>query len=211
MLDRTKSPSYVRQVWLEDAVVMLRPHFQRKDYTVPNKVRVSVGFPKGQHGPGQAIGQCWDVIVSSDGHAEIFVSPALGGGNKVRSITVLATLAHELVHATVGNKAGHKAPFKKCALAIGLEGKMTATVAGKEFLEVAGKIIDKLGMFPAGAINVGVRKKQTTRLLKCECDSCGYAVRVTRKWVESAGTPVCPTDKVSMSCDVIDGEEEDFD
>lgn len=33
--------------------------------------------------------------------------------------------------------------------------------------------------------------KQTTRLLKCQCDICGYTVRVTRKWLD-IGAPHCP-------------------
>lgn len=33
--------------------------------------------------------------------------------------------------------------------------------------------------------------KQTTRLKKCECEECGYTVRVTQKWLE-VGPPHCP-------------------
>lgn len=35
-------------------------------------------------------------------------------------------------------------------------------------------------------------KKQTTRMLKVQCPACGYLARVTRKWLEEAGTPTCP-------------------
>lgn len=34
--------------------------------------------------------------------------------------------------------------------------------------------------------------KQTTRQLKIQCPACGYLARVTRKWLEEAGTPTCP-------------------
>lgn len=35
-------------------------------------------------------------------------------------------------------------------------------------------------------------RKQATRMLKCECQACGYTVRTARKWLEMAGAPVCP-------------------
>jgi hypothetical protein len=33
-------------------------------------------------------------------------------------------------------------------------------------------------------------KKQSTRMLKLECDECGYVVRTTQKWI-NVGVPVC--------------------
>lgn len=36
------------------------------------------------------------------------------------------------------------------------------------------------------------RKVQSTRLLKACCTSCGYTVRVTKRWADK-GLPVCPT------------------
>ncbi len=35
-------------------------------------------------------------------------------------------------------------------------------------------------------------RKQAARMLKCECQTCGYTVRTTRKWLETAGAPLCP-------------------
>ena len=35
-------------------------------------------------------------------------------------------------------------------------------------------------------------KKQSTRLLKCECPTCGYIARVAWKWLEDKGAPHCP-------------------
>jgi hypothetical protein len=199
------SPSLLRQQWLEKAVDALRNLFERKGFDVPANVRVSIGWPKGSHGKGRAIGQCWGYEGSSDKHNEIFISPEIADVSEY----VIATLAHELVHATVGIKAGHKAPFKRVALAIGLEGAMTATVAGEELTQWALGVIARIGKIPAGSLSPAQRKKQSTRLLKCECADCGYTVRVTRKWVENAGEPICPTDKISMFCDAIDEEEDE--
>jgi hypothetical protein len=162
-------------------------------------VRVSVGWPKGTHGSQHTIGQCWALAASTDKHNEIFVSPEITMPS--RSMQILGVLAHELVHATVGNEVGHKKPFKQCATAIGLTGKMTATSEGEEFKVWGDLLIERLGKFPAGALNKGLRKKQTTRLLKCECGVCGYVARVTAKWVDEVGPPICPTDEQPMICD----------
>jgi hypothetical protein len=40
-------------------------------------------------------------------------------------------------------------------------------------------------------------KKQSTRMVKCECPDCGYIVRTTRKWLEE-GAPICPCNKREM-------------
>lgn len=48
-------------------------------------------------------------------------------------------------------------------------------------------------------------KKQTTRLLKVSCSECGYTARVTRKWLDKAGAPLCP-DHGPMTNDQEDDE-----
>jgi hypothetical protein len=203
-MKNTDTASLIRQKYLESAVLELRAHFTKLGYTVPANVRISVGFPKGTHkgAGGKTIGQCWPYQSSTDKHSEIFISPELRDTE-----TVVHVIAHELVHATVGCEAGHKAPFKCCALAIGLTGKMTATVAGEGMKAFIKRFVQAHGEYPAGALMVANRKKQGTRLLKCACEECGYTVRTTRQWVEGLGTPICPKDKVSMSCDAIDGED----
>lgn len=190
--------SLARQKWLEAAVAALRKRFARAGYTVPESVRVSVGFPKGSHGRAKAIGQCWAREASSDSHNEIFISPELGGANN--GARIMGVLAHELAHATVGVEAGHKAAFKQCAEAVGLTGKMTATTETDEFNEWASAVIERVGEYPAGAMTGQARKKQGTRLLKCECEDCGYTVRITRKWLDVA-VPSCPLDETPMRCD----------
>ena len=53
----TDASSLVRHEWLEAAVRLLRPRFTGAGYTVPDNVRVSIGFPKNSY--GHCIGQCW--------------------------------------------------------------------------------------------------------------------------------------------------------
>jgi len=92
---------------------------------------------------------------------------------------------------------------------MGLEGKMTATTESESFVDYAKSVIAVIGEYPAGNINPIMIKKQTTRLVKCECDGCGYTVRTTRKWIEAAGAPICPTDNEQMICEGGDDGESD--
>jgi hypothetical protein len=193
--------SAARHAWIESATAALRERFAEIGHAVPAKVRVSIGWPKGSHGKGRAIGQCWSSEASSDAHHEIFVSPELRD-----SVKIFGVLAHELAHAIVGTKAGHKAPFKRVAEAVGLVGRMTATEESVAFIAWSQGHIAKLGKYPAGALALNMRKKQSTRLLKCECEGCGYTVRITRKWLDAGGSPICPTDQEPMACDAIDDE-----
>lgn len=203
------SPSMLRQIWLETATHELRPYFKTCGYEVPELVRVSIGWPKGSRGgKGHSIGQCWALEASTDKHAEIFVSPSLG--NRNQSARILDVLAHELCHAVAGQKAGHKGPFKQVALAIGLEGKMTATTAGEQFKTWARAFIEKHGEYPAGSINDAKIPKQSTRLIKAECSTCGYVARVTRKWIDEAGAPYCGSRSHGrMGTDYETGEDDD--
>jgi hypothetical protein len=106
-------------------------------------------------------------------------------------------LAHELVHATVGAGHGHGPVFKRCALAIGLLGPMRATSPSSEFTAWAEKLFKRIGPYPSGFLTD--TPKQGARLLKCECNKCGYLVRITRKWIVLAGPPICPTDGIHMT------------
>jgi hypothetical protein len=182
--------SFERQRWLEAAVEALRAKFATAGYAIPEKVRVSIGWPKWAATCG-AIGECWAIDASSDQHNELFVSPELTEGARI-----LDVLAHEMVHATVGTAAGHRKPFKQCALKIGLVGPMRSTSAGPEFAEWGETLFKRIGPYPAGFLTY--TPKQSTRMLKCECSSCGYTVRITRKWLTLAGPPICPSDKIQL-------------
>jgi len=184
------TPSLERQQWLERAVEALRMKFADAGYAIPQKIRVSIGWPKRAASCG-AIGECWSTEASSDLHAELFISPQLTEGARI-----LDVLAHELTHATVGTGAGHGKPFKQCALKIGLHGPMRSTTASAEFAAWAQELFKRIGPYPAGFLTD--TPKQGTRMLKCECSTCGYTVRITRKWLTLAGPPICPTDRIVL-------------
>ena len=83
----------------------------------------------------------------------------------------------------------------RVAVAIGLTGKMTQTVAGPRLGETLKSIADQLGPYPHAKIDPSLRKKQGTRMLKIECDACGFTARTSGKWMRQIDSgsrcPVC--------------------
>lgn len=168
-----------REDWLNRFIALARPVFAAKGYPIPAKVRASIGFTSvGLR--GARIGECWSDQASADATFEIFIVPGMDDASRVADI-----LTHELVHAAVGLKAGHGPAFGKAARALGLTGKLTATTAGPEWHQWADPILKRMGALPhaklAGASSGP--KKQTTRMLKAECDTCGMTLRGTRQWL----------------------------
>lgn len=175
-----------REAWLDAAVNQLAPLFTRAGHTIPEKIRVSCGFPRGN--VRKVVGQCWYPMSSTDETTEIFVSPTLDKPNDV-----LGTLAHELCHACLEVGTGHRAPFVKLGRAIGLEGKPKSMGAGPAFTRSMEPTLNALGPYPHASINVNItRKPQSTRMIKCQCPECGYLARTTRQWLAHAGPPLCP-------------------
>jgi len=188
-----------REQYLMAAIELLRPLFKRAGYNIP-AVRVSVGWPSTRplSAKSRCVGECWDKSAASDKVAQIFISPYLGD-----AFDAVDTLIHELVHAVLGHEAGHGPVFKKLALAIGLQRKMTHCGAGPKLAETLQGFLKDLGPYPHAQLRSRIRPgrtKQTTRMIKCECGKCGYTVRTSRKWLDEA-TPICPIHKMEMDYD----------
>lgn len=159
-------------------------------YLPPASIRASVGFPYGVRGSKTgkgAIGQYWPGALIADAVPHVYISPVLGD-----PLRVLDVLVHELVHAA-RPKAGHGTAFKQLALAVGLTGKMTCTVASPELKARLQTLAESLGEYPHGAAIPNARpgKKQTTRMIKLECPDCGMIARTTRQWLRDSGAPLC--------------------
>ena len=171
--------------------------FKQHGYKLP-QVRISVGLPYGRGGK-KAIGQHWSPEASDDKKGSIFISPTIDDSNEV-----LATLAHELVHAAVGNEFKHGPEFRACAIKIGLEGKMTATVASATLRDTLKDLTKELGKYPHRKLNLEMHpiKKQTTRMIKMECAECEYIARASRKVIESHGPAICPGCNTPMSVEI---------
>lgn len=85
-----------REAWLHAAIAVMQSLFGEHGGNIPANIRVASGFPFGSR---KAIGQCWPKTASKDGIYEIFISPVLDDPMRVAGV-----LAHELVHATVGQR-----------------------------------------------------------------------------------------------------------
>lgn len=185
-----------REAWLCSFVEQVAPWYEDLGLTVPD-LRISVGFTsKGAR--SNRIGECWHGSAVADGLPALFIHPGLADAQAVAHVIV-----HEIIHACLGPDAKHGPKFKRPALALGLTGRMTATVAGPDLTERLRPVLDRLGPYPHGAITPrsGISStgpKQTTRMHKAECPQCGYLVRTTQKWLDIA-TPVCPVDEIPMA------------
>lgn len=185
-----------REAWLLAATDRLRDGiFAAANITVP-AVKVSCSWPGGGSAR-KRIGECWPKAYSAAKINEVFISPLLGD-----AVKALDVLVHELVHAADDCASGHKAAFVKNARAVGLEGKPTATVAGAALREKLVALADALGPYPHATLNLSGRKKQTTRMIKVECDDCGGVYRTTRQWLDGAHDglicPFCHGDSVTV-------------
>lgn len=171
-----------------------RDVFAPAGYELPTNIRVNRSFAsRGGLAPKRRVmGQAWDQTLSEDGHYEVLISPNIDA-----PLDVAATGAHEAVHIAVGLKHGHKGPFKRCALAIGLEGPMGSTKPGPAFLKVIAPILEALGPYPNarlgpklgdpskkidGSVHSGP-KAQTGRMRKAQCEECGLILRLSNTWI----------------------------
>jgi hypothetical protein len=199
-------PEHYREEWLGAVTDRLRPEFARHGHAIPDKLRIACGWPVGTR--GKVLGECWTANASADGTTEIFISPQLADG-----LFVAGVLTHELVHAAVGVEEGHKGAFKRLAVQLGLEGPMRSTRPGEALRKRLNALIAQVGPYPHASLGGDIlfanilpgeplpppppsgpwRKKAGTRLLKAECPTCGYTIRITRRWI-CVGLPVCPCD-----------------
>jgi len=181
-----------RERWLLEAVERFRTEvFEPKGHVLPNNIRVTTGFPsvRALSAKRGRIGECWSPDSSTDTHCEILISPRIADDPPM----MLATLAHELIHAM--GIYNHGKDFAKVARSIGLTGRMTATKAGTELQTWCESTAEALGGWPGAGLKASRSangpKKQPTRMLKLACPECGYTVRTTLKWID-VGLPTCP-------------------
>jgi hypothetical protein len=176
-----------RDVWLTVAVGLLNNDvFDEAGIQRLNaNWRISCSWPGGGSAR-KRVGECWPSGSSDDATREMFISPV-----EDDAMEVLGIVAHEMIHAIDDCKHGHRGPFRKMALAIGLEGKMTATKAGPELTKKLEIIANILGPYPHAKLNLNDRKKQTTRMIKMTCNNCGFIARASRRAIGHCGYPTC--------------------
>jgi len=182
-----------REEWLLAAIDDLRPLFSVEGHTLPERIRVTCGFPSTASRSG-AIGECFASVASADSHYELLISPVLDQPARVFDV-----LVHELCH-TLPGAMNHGATFQRAAHAMHLVPTMLrgaqswkATGQGATFAATYGAIIAGLGAYPHAQLSLGSKKKQTTRLLKAVCPDCGYVIRLTKVHADK-GLPNCSID-----------------
>lgn len=179
-----------RETWLNAAAERLRERVGFEGTPL-----VSVGFPSKSalSRKRKRIGECWDFGPDKPRH--VFISPLLAD-----PVEVVSTLIHELIHVKVGKAAKHGAAFKREAIRVGLEGKMAHTTASDDLVQfIKDVMLEALGPYPHEELKPPEREdKQSTRLLKVSCPRCHdgenkhYTARMTRKWLDELGAPICP-------------------
>jgi SprT-like family len=176
-----------REEWLMNATARLSQKIVANGGKMPD-VRVSVGFPKSSgRNSNNVIGQCFNGIATTDGRPQIFIHPVLDDSKRV-----LDVLLHELIHGVMELGEGHGKNFARLAKACGLTGKMTATIATPELNQELDALISEIGEYPHAKLDASNARKQSTRMIKCECEECGYIAYTSRKWLDAMGAPFCP-------------------
>ena len=181
-----------REEWLTQAGIELGKLFPQQ---VP-EFRVSVGFPGGGGRKKNVIGQCWGPEYFEDQKSQVFISPTISD-----PVTVLSALLHEMVHVVDRCESQHKGNFIAIASEVGLVPPWTATIPSDDCKIRLQTIADKLGTYPhVSLVPIAKEKtKQSTRMRKCTCENTGYLVRMTKKWLDLYGTPMCPCCQIEMT------------
>lgn len=182
-----------REQWLTAMIEQIRPMLGVAHGSLAEKVRVSVGFPsrRGLAAKNRVIGQCWGPQSSEDGVPTILISPTIETGLRAAGV-----LLHELVHATVGTKEGHKGEFVALGREVGLVKPWTSAMPNEETNAILTGMISTVGDYPHVPLvpkgdGTDGPKKQGTRLVKVICPDCGCPIRMTRRWIDAGAMPTC--------------------
>ena len=200
-----------REEWLEKVVDHLRPLYSKAEVPIPEKIRISFGWPSKNALSTKArrIGECWIAECASDTVNQIFISPILDSARDA-----VGVIAHELVHAALPPEAAHKAPFIKACKKVGLtDGKPKNVMPGPELWREIDDILAHMIPYPHAALTPRTKDKtQTTRMLKIQCTDSSHEPYILRgsKKVFALGIPNCPIcGELMFLEDAEDGEKED--
>ena len=187
-----------REAWLSTAaelILMALP-------VSVEKYRVSVGFPAGTRSR-KRIGFAYPAQQSSDGHAEIFISPEQDSPS-----TILPALAACLLRVALARPQGMRGELNATARNIGLLGDLDCpTMAPGSPVAIAAEFAtDTLGEFPGRALVLNTTK-QTARQLRIQCtnNACSFVFRTSAKqWASvprDAQCPACAVDGALVQSD----------
>lgn len=188
-----------REQWLTQAcniilADIIEPHAITTHPAPTADFKISIGFPRSNR--SKTLAECYVLEASSSHNTnEIFINPTIA-----EPLPVLEVLVHELIHYWDNCESGHKGFFARVARAVGLEGKLTATIAGHALREqLKESVIAVLPDFPHDAMDLSNEriKRQKNRNLKCECSHCHFTFRASRtqlaRLTEESYCPACDT------------------
>lgn len=180
--------------WLTEATDrVLRADILRRTRVHVPSVRVSVGF--GTRGLANgALAQTLPRAMSLDGVNEIYIRPTLHDPSEV-----LTVLIGELIRASYDGKAPNG---KRVEYTLGnMRIAMSKTAGGVRLFPTVEletdlrALAESLGDYPRANgldITAATRAKQTTRMIRCECDTCGFLFRTAQSWIDRVPTLRCP-------------------
>jgi hypothetical protein len=129
----------IREQWLINLAVLLRPWFSHRGYEIPLRVRLGVGALTSNP---RTLGVC-HAQRDRDGFQHITISPFIDD-----PVVVASVLVHELIHAALPTDEVHGRRFQAAARSLGLEGRSTATVAGPDLRLHLQELIRRIGPYP---------------------------------------------------------------
>ena len=180
-----KKFEFKEQYLYEAAKIMKDKLFKPVGVELPEDIEFSASFPAraalpSSNGGSHTVGVCYPREMSQDKHILVHVSPLIGD-----ELEALAILAHELCHASDNCSSGHRNHFRKTALGIGLEGKMTSTHAGDQLIAKLKGMVDVLGEYPQVSLAVQKRVSGTRNLLiESVNPQCGLKMRTSKKQID---------------------------
>lgn len=135
-----------REAWLNAIAARMAPRYAELGHPLP-PFRISIGFTSGGMN-SNANAECWSNVASADKHFEILIRPDVDDPMYAAALT-----AHELTHAAVGLREGHKGKFVEVMKALGLTKPFTSTVPTEAFNAWVKPFVDEVGAFPHARLN----------------------------------------------------------
>ncbi|MDP1793395.1 MAG: hypothetical protein Q8K63_04575 [Acidimicrobiales bacterium] len=134
----------MRDLWLADAVLELRPLFTGAGLAVPIVAIKTGSAAIGSRRDSTAIALC----TCAPG-----LSPCVTVSDTLTDpIAILGTIVHEMIHAADRGQSRHGVWFAGWATRLGLEGPPEATIPGRRLVRTLRAMADRLGPYPrAGA------------------------------------------------------------
>lgn len=209
-----------RETWLNEMAQRMAPKFEELGYPLP-KFRVSIGFPSRGANSG-ANGECWNKSCTADESFSIFISPGEATSMAISAI-LCHELIHAAVGLSEGHKGkfalvmkamGMERPYTSSVPGpefiswvrpmVDDLGEIPHAQLRTRQKTAAGELLKLFKKSPGGIDADGEGeddgepdsnrpKKQTTRMVKCECGECGYIARTSQKWLDEVGPPHCPS------------------